>query len=121
MMTLSDKELFQALNFARQQDQDSGRRILEHFQLTQTALAQTLFQIFPVVIAESDQALSQLFMDLCSAVIGNHITGFAAMNLVTEIKPESMGLALRVKMVCNARMICAATGTGSRPKCGRAA
>lgn len=69
MYELSESELYQALHYAKQIDQDTGRKILEQFQQDQPQLAQTFFGIFASVIAEQDQDMSYLFMDLCFDVL----------------------------------------------------
>jgi hypothetical protein len=69
MKELSERELYQAIEYAKSIDEDTGRKIIEQFQLEQTALAQTIFGIFPSVIAEQDQDMSHLFMDLCFDVL----------------------------------------------------
>jgi len=69
MHDLNERELYQALQYAKSIDEESGRKILEQFQLDQTALAQTIFGVFPIVIAEQDKDMSHLFMDLCFDVI----------------------------------------------------
>ena len=69
MQELSEHELYLALEYAKNIDEASGRKIIEQFQLEQTALAQTIFNIFPTVIAEQDQSMAELFMDLCFDVI----------------------------------------------------
>lgn len=69
MRELSDKELYFALQYAKNQDEDNGRKILEQFQLDQPAFAQTILAVFPSVIAEQDQRMAYLFMDLCFDVI----------------------------------------------------
>ncbi|MDD5319510.1 MAG: hypothetical protein PHD43_02625 [Methylococcales bacterium] len=69
MHELTDRELYQALEYAKSIDEDDGRKIIEQFQLEQTALAQTIFDIFPTVIAEENQEMSYLFMDLCFDVL----------------------------------------------------
>jgi hypothetical protein len=69
MHELTERELYQALEYAKSMDENAGRRILEQFQLDQTALAQTIFGIFPAVIAEQNQDMANLFMDLCFDVI----------------------------------------------------
>jgi hypothetical protein len=69
MHELTDCELYQALEYAKSMDENAGRRILEQFQLDQFALAQTIFGIFPAVIAEQNQDMANLFMDLCFDVI----------------------------------------------------
>ncbi len=69
MRELAEKELYQALAFAKNQDEDSGRKILEQFQREQPALAQSIFGVFSAVIAQKDQHVAHLFMDLCFDVI----------------------------------------------------
>lgn len=69
MQELSDKQLYQAIHFAKTQDEAAGRAILESFQSDQPALAQTIFGVFPSMIAEQDQNMAHLFMDLCFDVI----------------------------------------------------
>lgn len=69
MQELTDKQLFQALHYARSQDEQAGRAILERFQASQAAFAQTIFGVFSSVINDLDQAMAHLFMDLCFDVI----------------------------------------------------
>lgn len=69
MQELTDKQLYEALHFAKSQDEQAGHAILERFQTNQSAFAQTLFGVFPSVIAEQDQEMAHLFMDLCFDVI----------------------------------------------------
>ena len=69
MRELTDRELYQALHYAKSLDENAGRALLEQFQTEQPALAQTLFGVFPALIAEQDQVLAHLFMDLCFDVI----------------------------------------------------
>ncbi len=69
MHELSDQELFAALQYARSIDEQQGRKILEQFQADQPALANTIFGIFPTVIAQQNQDLSYFFMDLCFDII----------------------------------------------------
>lgn len=69
MHELTERELYQALEYAKSIDEDTGRKIIERFQLDQTALAQTIFSIFPDVIAKENQEMSYLFMDLCFDVL----------------------------------------------------
>lgn len=69
MQELSDQQLFQALHYARSHDEQAGRAILQRFQTSQAAFSQTIFSVFPSVIADLDQAMAHLFMDLCFDVI----------------------------------------------------
>lgn len=69
MRELTKHELYNAIAYAKSIDEYAGRQILDRFQLDQTALAQTIFGIFPMVIAEQDKDMSHLFMDLCFDVI----------------------------------------------------
>jgi hypothetical protein len=69
MRELPEKELYQALKYAKSLNEETGRKIIEQFELDQTALAQMIFSIFPDVIAEENQEMSYLFMDLCFDVL----------------------------------------------------
>lgn len=69
MYELSEQELFEAIHYARSIDEQGGAQILEQFQLEQPALAQAIFGIFPGIIAEQNQEMSYLFMDLCFDVL----------------------------------------------------
>lgn len=69
MHELKDRKLYLALEYAKSIDEETGRKIIEPFQIEQTALAQTIFSIFPAVIAEENQEMSYLFMDLCFDVL----------------------------------------------------
>jgi hypothetical protein len=79
MHELTDRELYQALEYAKSMDENAGRRILEQFQLDQTALAQTIFGIFPAVIAEQNLDMANLFMDLCFDIICVYKKAFGPM------------------------------------------
>ena len=69
MHELTDRELYQALGYAKSIGKETGKIILDQFQLYQTAMVQTIFGIFPVVIAEQKQDMADLFMDLYFDVI----------------------------------------------------
>lgn len=69
MRELSEQELYQALDYAKSINEETGEKILEQFQNEQTALAQTIFGIFPQAIAEENEEMSYLFMELCFDVL----------------------------------------------------
>lgn len=69
MRELTDRELYQVLQYAKSQDENAGRSILQRFQTEQSALAQTIFGVFSALIADKDRNLANLFMDLCFDVI----------------------------------------------------
>ena len=69
MQELSNKMLFEALQYAINQDEQAGRAILERFQTRQPAFAQTILSVFPSTMVDLDQAMAHLFMDLCFDVI----------------------------------------------------
>ena len=69
MHELTDRELYQALEYAKSIDEETGGKIIEQFQLEQTGMAQAIFSIFPQVIAEENQEMAYLFMDLCFDVL----------------------------------------------------
>lgn len=47
MYELTEHELYQALEYTKSIDEETGRKIIERFELDQTALAQAIFGIFP--------------------------------------------------------------------------
>jgi hypothetical protein len=65
MHELTDQELYEAIEYARNIDEDTGRSIVEKFQIEQAALAQTIFNIFPSLIAQQNQDMATIFMELC--------------------------------------------------------
>ncbi len=69
MHALTERELYEALTYAKSIDRDAGAYILEQFQQEQAAFAATIFGIFPNVLAEQDVELSYLFMDLVFDVL----------------------------------------------------
>ncbi|MDT4332066.1 hypothetical protein ACQE3E_21045 [Methylomonas sp. MED-D] len=69
MREFTDKELYLGLEYAKSLDQNAGHTILTRFQNEQPVLAQTLFGVFPSLIAEQDQNVAHLFMDLVFDVI----------------------------------------------------
>lgn len=76
MQELSDQQLFVALQYARSQDEQAGRAILEQFQIRQPAFAQTILSVFLSVMIDLDQAMAHLFMDLCFDVIAVYEQAF---------------------------------------------
>ncbi len=69
MKELTEQEIYQALTYAKSIDEDGGRKIIEQFQKEQTGLAQAIFSIFPQVIAQKNEGMAFLFMDLCFDVL----------------------------------------------------
>jgi hypothetical protein len=69
MRELTDQALYQALEYAKSQDENAGRAILQQFQTEQSALAQSIFGVFSALIASKDRNMANLFMDLCFDVI----------------------------------------------------
>jgi len=64
MHVLNDRELYEAIEYARNVDEETGKSILETFQAEQPALAQTIFNIFPSLIAQQNQEMANIFMEL---------------------------------------------------------
>jgi len=69
MHELTESELYQALEYAKNIDEENGKRILSQFETDQPMLFQTIFSIFPTLIAEQNQDMAHLFMDLCFEII----------------------------------------------------
>jgi hypothetical protein len=88
MHELTERELYQTLEYARSLDQNAGRRILEQFQFDQFALTQTIFGILPAIIAEQNQDMANLFMDLCFDVICIYQKAFGQMPLQKDMDPD---------------------------------
>ncbi|WP_419600493.1 hypothetical protein [Thiolapillus sp.] len=88
MHELSDRELFQAIEYAKSIDEESGRAILEKFQTDQPGLAQTIFNIFPSVIAEQNKDMAYLFMDMCFDVICIYQHAFGQAPALDEMNPD---------------------------------
>ena len=62
-------ELYQAIEYTKSIDEDASRKIMEQFQFDQTARSETIFDIFLAVIAEENEDMSYLFMDLCYDIL----------------------------------------------------
>jgi hypothetical protein len=78
MHELTEHELYLALEYAKSLDEHKGRRILMGFEADQPLLFQTLFSVFPGIIAEQSQDLAHYFMDLCFEVICVYQHAFGA-------------------------------------------
>ncbi|MCF7970273.1 MAG: hypothetical protein K9L22_03790 [Methylococcaceae bacterium] len=65
MHLLSDKELYEAITYARNINETDGQAIVTNFHLEQPALAETIFNIFPAIIAEKNQDMGNFYMELC--------------------------------------------------------
>ena len=69
MHDLTEHELYEALEYAKSLDEESGKIIMSQFEADQPMLFQTIFGIFPSIIADKNQDMAHLFMDLCFEVI----------------------------------------------------
>ncbi len=69
MHELTEQELYDALAYAKSINEEIGSKIIEQFQNEQTGLAQAIFSIFPQAIAEENEEMAYLFMDLCFDVL----------------------------------------------------
>jgi len=85
MNELIERELYQALAYAKSIDEDTGRKLIAQFQQEQPGLAHTLFGIFPAVIAEQDQDMANLFMDLIFDVLCVFQNAFGPLPAQNEI------------------------------------
>ncbi|MDF1583623.1 MAG: hypothetical protein P1P78_09970 [Methyloprofundus sp.] len=65
MHLLSDKELYAAITYARNLNETDGQAIVTNFYLEQPALAETIFNIFPAIIAEKNQGMANFYLELC--------------------------------------------------------
>jgi len=80
MHLLSDKELYAAITYARNLNETDGQAIVTNFHLEQPALAETIFNMFPLVIAEKNQDMANFYLELCfdAVCVYQHAFGSAA-------------------------------------------
>lgn len=89
MHELSGSELSQAIRYAKAiDDDDTIQEIIDRFQREQTALADTVFGIFPDVVEERDQDMAFLFTDLCFNVICIFHKVFGPLPSQTRMDPD---------------------------------
>lgn len=88
MHELSQAELYKALEHAKSIDENTGRTILEKFQIDQPALAQTIFNIFPGIIAQKSRDMAHLFMDMCFDIICVYQHAFGKTPIHNEMNQE---------------------------------
>jgi hypothetical protein len=69
MEDLTEHQLYQALKYAKSIDEDNGKMIMSQFETDQPILFQTIFGIFPSILADQNQDMAHLFMDLCFEII----------------------------------------------------
>lgn len=79
MHVLYTQELYQALEYARSIDQDTGKRMMIQFEIDQPMFFQTVFTTFPSIIAERNEDMGKLFMDLCFDVVCVYKKAFGSM------------------------------------------
>jgi len=84
MHVLTDKELYEAIEYARNIDETNGRKVMESFQVEQPALSQTLFNIFPSLIAQQNQDMANVFMELTFDAICVYQYTFGKVPIQTE-------------------------------------
>jgi len=77
MHELTDRELYEAIEYARNIDEETGQSIMQKFQVEQPALAQTIFNVFPSLIAQQSQEMAHMFMELCfdTLCVYQHVFG----------------------------------------------
>lgn len=88
MHELTTQELYKALEHAKSIDEETGRMILDNFQNDQPALFQTIFNIFPSIIAEQSQNMAHLFMDMCFDVITVYQYSFGPTPIQNEMNQD---------------------------------
>ena len=84
MHELIERELYEALEYARSVDEEQGKHILIQFEIDQPMFSQTLFSIFPTIIDNQSnelkyQNLAQYFADLCFDVLCVYQQSFGKM------------------------------------------
>lgn len=84
MHELIERELYEALEYARGIDEEQGKRILIQFEIDQPMFSSTLFNVFPSIIGDQSgeakyQNLAQYFADLCFDVLCVYTKTFGKM------------------------------------------
>ncbi|MEI6268759.1 MAG: hypothetical protein WCP01_07770 [Methylococcaceae bacterium] len=69
MHELTESELYQALKYAKSIEEDDAKIMMSQFELDQPQLFQALFGIFTSIVADQNQDMAHLFMDLCFDVL----------------------------------------------------
>ncbi len=69
MHELTESELYQALKYAKSIEEDDAKIIMSQFEVDQPQLFQALFGIFTSIVADQNQDMAHLFMDLCFDVL----------------------------------------------------
>jgi hypothetical protein len=92
---LVERELYEALEYARSIDEENGKRILIQFEIDQPMFAQTLFNVFPSIIGDQSgdakyQYLAQHFADLCFDILCVYQKAFGKMPRTFEDDPTWM-------------------------------
>lgn len=90
MHELSERELFDAIHYAKSLDEETGAKIIEQFQLEQPALAEILFGIFPTILVQENQEMAYLFMDLCFDVLCIFQKAFGSLPSQSDMNHEEL-------------------------------
>lgn len=69
MQTLTDQQLFESLTKTRNLTENEGKLVVNEFRTEQPALAHTLFNIFPTIIAEKNEEMAMMLMDVIFDVL----------------------------------------------------
>ena len=85
MQEHTGSELYQAIEYTKSIDEDASRKIMEQLQFDQTALAETIFDIFPAVPVKENGDMSYLFMDLCCDILCIYQKAFGPLPSQNEI------------------------------------
>jgi len=65
MKKLADQELYEAIEYARNINEEDGQKIHNDFHRKQQIVADTIFNIFSALIEEINIDMSNVFMELC--------------------------------------------------------
>jgi hypothetical protein len=84
MHELIERELYEALEFARSVNEDTAKHILIQFEIDQPMFSSTLFSVFPSVIGDQSSEekyryLAHFFADLCFDVLCVYQKSFGKM------------------------------------------
>jgi len=84
MQTLTDQQLFESLTKTRNLTENEAQMVITEFRTEQPALAHTLFNIFPTIIAEKNEEMAMMLMDVIFDILCIYQFSFGKLPVQTE-------------------------------------
>jgi len=84
MQILTDQQLFEALTKTRNLNESEAQLVVNEFRTEQPALAHTLFNIFPTIVAEKNEEMAMMLMDVIFDILCVYQFSFGKLPVQTE-------------------------------------